>query len=92
MLLTAVIRLNYCGDVESFRFVISSNHASINMFQCPPAIKNYPLCGEIEIDVTYVILFSEIAFVISITVIAKIKEMPRSLFYVIPRYATMGYK
>ena len=30
--------------------------------------------------------------VISTTVIAKIKGMPRSLFYVIPRYVTMDYE
>ena len=28
----------------------------------------------------------------STTVIAKIKEMPRSLFYVIPRYVTMDFE
>ena len=28
----------------------------------------------------------------STTVIAKIKRMPRSLFYVIPRYVTMDYE
>ena len=28
----------------------------------------------------------------STTVIAKIKGMPRSLFYVIPRYVTMDYE